>query len=186
MTIRDILLYPEDQAALRRISEQVRSVNRQVRALIADLKDTLMAHPEGVGLAAPQINQHRRVIVVQLGARESSDHDSIDLIALINPRVIEARDVRLDFDGCLSIPGLYGQTARPHFLRIAGLDEHGKSCKRVFEDFDAVIVHHEIDHLDGVLFIDRIERLEDLYRVEVDRRGQPVRVPVSTFQEKHR
>jgi peptide deformylase len=185
MTVRDLLLYPEQQAALRRKSEPVRSLSRSVKGLIEDLKETLMAHPEGVGLAAPQINRHQRVIVVRLGARLDTDSISVP-VALINPKVVEARDERKDFDGCLSIPGLYGQTTRPHYLRIAGLDERGKPFNRVFEDFDAVVVHHEIDHLDGVLFINRIERLEDLYRIEVDEDGQPVEVPVSVYQEVRR
>jgi peptide deformylase len=140
-----------------------------------------MAHPGGVGLAAPQINVHQRVIVVRLGARNDADSKATAPIALINPKVIEARDERKDYDGCLSIPGLYGQTIRPHYLRLAGLDERGKPFNRVFEDFDAVVVHHEIDHLDGVLFIDRIERLEDLYHVQVDEHRQPIQVPVSAL-----
>ena len=181
MTVRNILLFPQHQAALRQISDPVRAVNRRTQVVIEDLKDTLMAHPEGAGLAAPQIGVHQRVIVVRLGARDNSDSDGSAPIALINPRVVEARDARKDFDGCLSIPGLYGQTTRPHWLRIAGLYERGKPFNRVFEDFDAVVVYHEIDHLDGILFIDRIERLEDLYRVQADAYGQPIHVPVSVF-----
>jgi peptide deformylase len=181
MTVRDILLYPEQQAALRKKSEPVRAANRRVQALVEDLKATLMAQPGGVGLAAPQINVHQRVIVVRLGARNDADSKATAPIALINPKVIEARDERKDYDGCLSIPGLYGQTIRPHYLRLAGLDERGKPFNRVFEDFDAVVVHHEIDHLDGVLFIDRIERLEDLYHVQVDEHRQPIQVPVSAL-----
>lgn len=68
---------------------------------------------------------------------------------------------------------------RPHYLRVTGLDENGQPFDRFFEGFDAVVVHHEIDHLDGVLFIDRIEKLEDLYRVSVNENGEFVRLPVS-------
>jgi peptide deformylase len=73
----------------------------------------------------------------------------------------------------------YGETSRPHRLRVTGLEEDGKSFNRVYEGFDAVVVHHEIDHLDGVLFIDRIENWDDLYTVWKNERGELVRVPIT-------
>ena len=79
------------------------------------------------------------------------------------------------------MPGLYGETVRPHHLRVAGLDERGRPFDSAFQGFDAVVVHHEIDHLDGVLFIDRARSIEDLYQVRVDENGEPVRVPVQTI-----
>jgi peptide deformylase len=94
---------------------------------------------------------------------------------MVNPDVLEAGDAQRDFDGCLSFPGLYGDTVRPHFLRVAGQGERGESFERAFKGFDAVVVHHEIDHLDGILFIDRMEKLEDLYTFVEDDRGEPVR-----------
>jgi hypothetical protein len=93
--------------------------------------------------------------------------------------VIQSRRRRKDFDGCLSFPGLYGQTIRPHRLRVTWLDRRGSGQERIFEDFDAVLVHHEIDHLDGVLFIDRIEKADDLYRIHTDEDGRQMRVPVA-------
>mgnify|MGYP001030301934 CR=1 FL=1 len=180
MTIRDIVLYPEDKAALRKKSKPVRNVNRRVRKLMRDLKDTLNDHPNGIGLAAPQISVHSRVVVVRLGGRrDGSDSEPGPPLALINPRVLEAGNEEKDFDGCLSFPGLYGETVRPHYLRVTGLDEAGNPFNRVFEGFDAVVVHHEIDHLDGVLFIDRVESIEDLYRVREGENGELMRVPVS-------
>jgi peptide deformylase len=177
MAVRDILLYPEHKAALRKKSAPVQKFSRSVRKLIDDLKDTLMAHPEGIGLAAPQVNVHQRVVIVRLGAKREEGGQAGPPIALINPVIVEAQDERQDFDGCLSFPGLYGRTIRPHFLHVTGLDETGKPFDRFFEDFDAVVVHHEIDHLDGVLFIDRVKGLEDLYCVRVEENGQLVRVP---------
>lgn len=179
MAIQTIFQYPNHKAALRKKSKPVRSVDRHVARLINDLKDTLDAHPDGIGLAAPQINMHQRVIAVRLGARSNGENHPGPPIALVNPEIIEAREERKDFDGCLSFPGLYGETIRPHYLRVTGWDEHGKHFNRVFENFDAVLVHHEIDHLDGVLFIDRIARIEDLYRVHKKEDGTLVRVPLS-------
>jgi peptide deformylase len=80
----------------------------------------------------------------------------------------------------LSFPGLYGETIRPHYLHVTGLDEEGHSVDRIFNGFNAVLVHHEIDHLDGILFIDRAEKPEDLYRLSVDENGEFVRLQVSS------
>ena len=179
MAIKDIVLYPESAAVLRKRSKSVRRVNRRVKALVRDLKDTLNNHPQGIGLAAPQISAHARVVVVRLGGGQDNEREPGPPLPLINPEIIEAGDEEKDFDGCLSFPGLYGETVRPHYLRVTGLDEAGDPFDRVFEGFDAVLVHHEIDHLNGVLFIDRVESIEDLYRVVEDESGELVRVPLS-------
>jgi len=177
MAVRDILLYPDQKAGLRKKCEPVRRIDRSVRRLIVDLTDTLRACPQGIGLAAPQVNDHRRVVVVRLGSGGQEGGEAGPPRPLLNPAILEAREERKDYDGCLSFPGLYGQTIRPHYLHVGGLDGEGRPFERVFEGFDAVVVHHEIDHLNGVLFIDRIERPEDLYRVLVDEDGQRLRMP---------
>ena len=150
MAVRDVVLYLENEVALRRKSKPVRNVDRQVRRLVQDLKDTLNNHPNGIGLAAPQIDVHSRVVVVRLGGgrdNEGNEREPDPPLALINPQIVHAEDEKRDFDGCLSFPGLYGQTVRPHWLRVTGQAEAGTPFDRVFEGFDAVVVHHEIDHL---------------------------------------
>lgn len=179
MAVREILVYPEQEAALRRKSEPIQAIDRGVRRLMADLTETLLAHPEGVGLAAPQVGTHLRVVVVRLGSGSESSEGAGPPFPILNPTILEARAERRDFDGCLSFPGLYGETIRPHYLRVAGMDREGRQFNQVLEGFDAVLVHHELDHLDGVVFIDRIERLEDLYRLQADETGRQVRVPLS-------
>jgi len=179
MTVRDILIYSQHKAELRRKSEPVAGLNKRVMRLILDLKDTLQASSDGIGLAAPQINRHQRVVVVRLRASSDGSEEPESPIALVNPTIIEASEVQKDFDGCLSFPGLFGETSRPHRLRVTGLDEDGQSFDRVFEGFAAVVVHHEIDHLDGVLFIDRIENWDDLYTVRNNEHGELVQVPVT-------
>ena len=181
MALKPIVLYNENQAALRKKSEPVRVVNRRIKKLVKDLKDTLLDRGDGIGLAAPQINVHSRVVVVRLGGRNDDKSEPDPPIALINPEIIEAMDDERDFDGCLSFPGLFAETVRPHYLRVTGLDEWGKPFERVFEGFDAVLVHHEIDHLEGVLFIDRVTSIEDMYRVREDENGELVRVPVTAI-----
>jgi peptide deformylase len=183
MAVRDIVLYSRNEAALRKKSKPVRVVNRRTKKLIRDLKDTLATHPEGIGLAAPQINIHQRVVLVRLNSRNEDGQEPDPPIALINPEIIKAGNAEKDFDGCLSFPGLFAETIRPHYLRVKGLDEWGKPFDRVFEGFDAVLVHHEIDHLEGILFIDHVTSLEDLYRVKEDEEGNLVRVPVVAVKE---
>lgn len=179
MAVRKIVIYSDNPEPLRKASEPVHKVNKRIQKLVHDLKDTLIAHPHGIGLAAPQINRHLRVLVVRLGGGPQINQEPDPPIALINPEIIEAGEEKRDFDGCLSFPGLFADTIRPHYLRVKGLDENGKPFDKIYEDFDAVVVHHEIDHLDGVLFIDRLEKLEDLYQIREDEYGIHMRVPVS-------
>jgi peptide deformylase len=181
MAVRDIVLYVDSETALRKKSAPVLVMNRRIKKLVNDLKDTLAHQPQGFGLAAPQLNVHLRVIVVRLGAGSNGQRQPGPPVALINPQIIEAGYEQRDFDGCLSFPGLYAETVRPHLMHVTGLDEWSQPFECIFGGFDAVVVHHEIDHLDGVLFIDRVERLEDLYQVCADDNGHFVRVPVSVI-----
>jgi peptide deformylase len=183
MAVRDIVLFSKNETALRRRSEPVRLVNQRVKKIIKDLKDTLLSHPEGIGLAAPQINFHSRVIVVRLGSHGGDEAEPGPPLVLINPEVLESGREERDFDGCLSFPGLYAQTVRPHFLTVTALDEWGKPFTRDFEGFDAVLVHHELDHLDGILFIDRVTSMADLYRMRENDKGELERVPVVSMEK---
>jgi peptide deformylase len=180
MAVREILIYPKHKSELRRKSDPVKGVSKQVRRLIHNLKDTLQASSDGIGLAAPQINIHQRVVIVCVGDETDGGWQAGPPVALINPKIVEAGNEQRDYDGCLSFPGLYGETIRPHHLHVTGLDEEGHSVDRIFNGFNAVLVHHEIDHLDGILFIDRAEKPEDLYRLSVDENGGFVRLQVSS------
>ena len=109
MAVKEIVIYPQGAEVLRKKSAPVTSVSREVRRLAHDLKDTLNAHSEGIGLAAPQIGVNTRVVVVRLGGRDEESEPGPPR-PLINPEIVEARDEKRDFDGCLSLPGLYGET----------------------------------------------------------------------------
>ena len=141
-----------------------------MKALINDLKDTLLHHGRAIGLAAPQIGVHKRVIVVCFNTDEDSEKKPDSPIGIINPVIIEAGRELPDFDGCLSFPGLYAETVRPHFMRLQGVDEIGETFEWTLDGFDAVVVHHEVDHLNGVLFIDRVSSPDKLY-TEAEARG---------------
>ena len=168
MAVRPVVLYETNEAELRQKSEPVVGGGRRLKSIVSDLKDTLRHHPNGIGLAAPQIGVHQRVVVARFAVGD--ERKPGPPVAIVNPVIVEAgRDLR-DFDGCLSIPGVYAETVRPHLMRLQGLDERGMAFEWTLEGLDAVVVHHEVDHLNGVLFIDRVSPLGRYY-TENETRG---------------
>ena len=116
-------------------------------------------------------------MVVRLGGGRA-EREPGPPVAIINPKILDAGDVQPDFDGCLSFPGLYGETLRPHFLHLAGLDENVRAFVRTFEGLVAVVVHLEFDLLEGILFVDRVAKPEDLYSIVENECGESVRLPL--------
>jgi peptide deformylase len=139
---------------LRQVAVPVKEMNSELRTLVADMFDTMYAE-EGVGLAAPQVGVGERIIVVD--ARDSESKP----FALINPGIVAASDdVDRAEEGCLSIPGLKEIVERPVAVRVEGLDLEGRSVTIEAEGFLARVLQHEIDHLDGILFFDRVSALK--------------------------
>ncbi len=160
--------------SLRQKSKAVGKIDKKVKELITDMKDTLKAQkdPEGVGLAAPQIGKNFRIFLIS--------YEGIDRV-VINPKVLEiSKDKQTTktkgkkkgddlLEGCLSLPHYYGPLSRNSKVKIEYLNENGKGVTEEFKDFLAQIVLHEIDHLDGILFIDRIiEQNSPLYKFHKD------------------
>ena len=162
MAIKRLLYYPGDEALLRRKSlPAANHKNKRLKRLIQDLKDTLESQP-GAAIAAPQIGVLKRVAVVKFG--QNDDDDEEPMLTLINPAVIEAGAPAPGFDGCLSIPDIYTwDTPRPSWLRFRARGEDGAAIVRRVEGMDARVLHHEIDHLDGILFLDRLRDPDELY-----------------------
>lgn len=158
MTIQPIVLFKENPYVLRAKSKSVQPGVKEVQSLIEDLKDTLIHHTEAIGLAAPQIGVNKRVIAVYFGGRK--ENNTTQPLVIINPVIIESSRDLLDFDGCLSFPELYAKTVRPHYMRLQGVDERGDSKEWILDGFDSVVAHHETDHLNGVLLIDRINEAQ--------------------------
>lgn len=143
---------------LRQRTVKPKQINQKVTRVVTDLFDTWDT-VAAYGIAAPQIGNHLRMFIWK-----GSTMDRPEVI--INPKIIRARGELKDYDGCLSVPGIYGETRRAGMVEITGLDVEGHSIRRAYEGFDARIIQHEIDHLEGVLFLDRIDDLDDLYVLE--------------------
>ena len=171
MAIRKLLYYPQDEARLRRISKPVPIPRgKKLRALIRDLKDTLESQP-GAAIAAPQIGVFKRVTVVKFG--QADDAEEEPMLTLINPRVTAAGPDEPGFDGCLSIPKLFSwDTPRPKWIAFTALGEDGEPIKRRVSGLDARVLHHEIDHFDGILFLDRLRDPQELYTPTTDAEGK--------------
>ncbi len=151
MAVRPILHYPDPR--LRRQALPVTQVDAAVRRLVDDLAETMYAAP-GIGLAAIQVNEPRRVIVIDLSEERNQ------LQVFINPEIV-ARDGAQTFEeGCLSVPGIYEEVTRPNRVRVRALDRDGKPFELEAEGMLATCIQHEIDHLDGKVFVDYLSRLK--------------------------
>lgn len=152
MAILDILHYPD--ARLRQRAQPVLRVDDRVRQLVTDMAETMYAAP-GVGLAATQVNVHERVIVIDVSENKK------DLIVLINPEIIWASDdLKVWEEGCLSVPGFYDDVERPARVRVRAWGLNGKVFERDAEGLLAVCIQHEMDHLEGKVFVDYLSTLK--------------------------
>jgi peptide deformylase len=168
MAILDIKVI--DEPVLRRKAKKVAKVTPELRQLIDDMVETMRDAP-GVGLAAPQVGVSERVIVVEYAEEDDEAEDAPPakkkLYTLINPEIIWASEEMVDgTEGCLSIPGWLGDVARHEAIAVKALNRSGQKVKINAEGWLARIFQHEIDHLDGVLYIDRLVSPETLRRVE--------------------
>jgi peptide deformylase len=147
MAILNILEFPDPR--LRTKASPVEVVNDDVRELIADMFETMYAAP-GIGLAATQVDVHQRLLVTDV----STDNDVP--LALINPVIIEKDGVIATNEGCLSVPGFYEEVERAEQIKVRFLNQDGVEVELQAEGLQAVCIQHEIDHLDGKLFVDYI------------------------------
>jgi peptide deformylase len=166
MTIREIITPPNP--ILREKAKKVRAFSNDLEVLIADMIETLRAAP-GVGLAAPQVAVGERVIIVEFG-ENSGDPETPPkppkLYIVINPEITRrAKETELGVEGCLSIPGYLGEVERSLAVTVKGLNRKGEPYKLKAKNWLARIFQHEIDHLNGVLFIDRADKVWRLEEV---------------------
>lgn len=144
MALRKIINYLNDDV-LRKKSKKVETINDKTLLLLRDMEESMYA-ANGAGLAAVQVGILRRMVVIDVGT---------GLIKLINPIIVEATGEQQEIEGCLSIPGIYGRVKRPERVVVHAMNELGSSVEMEGRGFLARAICHEIDHLDGVLYIDR-------------------------------
>jgi peptide deformylase len=164
MAVRPIRIYPDP--VLKQVAVCVLVVDDSVRDLIQDLVDTMTAAGHSVGVAAPQIGDLRRVVVVDVSAsklgREQQHHG---LLEMVNPTILERSGSRVFREGCMSVPDYTGNVTRAEHIVVEYTDRHGRTRVVEASGFEAVAIQHELDHLDGQLFLDRVSSLKtDLFR----------------------
>jgi peptide deformylase len=164
MAILKILEFPDPR--LRKKAVPVAAVDDALRRLIDDMFETMYDAP-GIGLAATQVDVHRRLVVADVAAEKDNPY------VLINPEIVAQDGVEVSEEGCLSVPGYYAEVERAEHVRVRFLDRDGKAIEADFDGLLAVCVQHEIDHLDGRLFVDYLseaKRQRIRKRLEKDRR----------------
>jgi peptide deformylase len=145
---------------LRKKTKRVSSIDKSIKKLVADMQETLHAEPGRVGLAAPQIGVSLRITVICLPEEEAQD------IILINGEIVRRKGQRLVNEGCLSIPGYIGEIIRAESVTAKGLDIKGKEIRIKAEGLLSQALEHEIDHLNGTLYVDRLETPDALHKIE--------------------
>lgn len=151
MALLPILRYPDPR--LHTQAQAVESVTDDIRQLIADMAETMYEAP-GIGLAATQVNVHRRVVVIDVSEDQSA------LTALINPEILERTGEQVCEEGCLSVPGVYEKVSRAERVRVRALNANGEPFEFEAEGLLAVCIQHEIDHLDGKVFVEYLSALK--------------------------
>ena len=169
MAIHELIYY--GNPILRQKAKKIRHFDASLPKLAQEMFETMHAH-DGVGLAAPQIALSIRLFVVECDDRESGKHHKI---AMANPVIIKAEGEQIGLDGCLSIPGYYGvNVRRANHVVVKGQDVHGKPMRVSANGYFAWALQHEIDHLDGILYLDLLDRPEDLREVRPEDEAEEI------------
>lgn len=151
MAILNILEFPDDR--LRKKAQPVETVDATIRQIVSDMFET-MYDAAGVGLAATQVNVHKRIIVIDISEQKDSP------LCLINPEILDREGTEESEEGCLSVPGIFEKVKRAERVTVCALDRDGNPFELEFEGLLAVCVQHEMDHLEGKLFVDYLSPLK--------------------------
>jgi len=164
MAVLEILTNPDDR--LRQVSEPVEHFDAALQARIDDLEETRLAGPGAVGIAAPQVAWFQRVLIVDVSGREKTRNHGH--LILVNAEITEWDGFAVGREGCLSVPDYTGNVVRAERIQLDALDRDGNALCFEMEGFEARAVQHEMDHLDGLLFLDRlVSRRQDLFQRKV-------------------
>ena len=151
MAILNILHYPDPR--LREKALPVEEVNSEIKQLVADMFETMYEAP-GIGLAATQANIQKRIIVIDISENKSEPH------CFINPEIVESNGTEEMEEGCLSVPGIYEKVQRAEHIKVRALDREGKSFEMEADGLLSICIQHEMDHLEGKLFVDYLSELK--------------------------
>lgn len=164
MAVREVLVYPDPR--LKQICARITTFDQSVGNVLADLVDTMIAAGHSVGIAAPQIGDLRRAAVVNVSASKlGKKQHNHGLIQMVNPEIIERQGSQLVREGCMSVPDYTGNVTRAEEIVVQFLDENGQRQAIRCAGFEAVAIQHELDHLNGFLFLDRVSsRKTDIFR----------------------
>lgn len=168
MAVLEILQYPDER--LKQESVPVKAFNDELRSFVADLEDTMRAGPGGVGIAAPQVSRFDRIVIVDLSGRDKLPKGSTNhgRLVLINPEITDWEGMTMGREGCMSVPDFTGNVIRAEKIKLTAFNEHGEQRQFECEGFEARAVQHEVDHLDGLLFLDRlVSRKTDLFKRKI-------------------
>ena len=167
MAVHPILLFPDER--LRQVAEPVTRFDGELQRWIEDLEETRRAGPNAVGIAAPQIGCGKRLLILDLSARKQDPNHGH--LVLINPEIVHWEGFEIGREGCLSVPDYTGNVIRARAIQVKAYDPQGNPLMLDMEGFEARAAQHEIDHLDGLLFLDRlVSRRTDLFRRKVYRK----------------
>lgn len=162
MAVFDILTYPD--ARLKQASAPVASFDEELRAFIDELEQTRRAGPGAVGIAAPQVGRFQRIVIVDVSQMKRPVPHHGHLV-LVNPEITAWDGYAVGREGCLSVPDYTGNVIRAERIHLVAFDPHGERREFAMEGFEARAVQHEMDHLDGLLFLDRlVSKRNDLFR----------------------
>jgi peptide deformylase len=152
MAILDILVYPDPRLA--QISSPVESFDDELLSFVFNLEETMRAGPPSVGIAAPQAGHFERIIIVDVSSKPKTPNHG--KLTLINPKILYKQGSMIGREGCLSVPEYTGNVSRAEKITLQALNSEGRILNYAMEGFEARAVQHEIDHLDGLLFLDRL------------------------------
>ena len=165
MPLLDILVYPD--SALKLKSVPVENIGPETDSLLDDMAETMRA-ADGVGLAAPQVGRNIRVLVVDVPRGEGEERDFFELL---NPEIVSSSGFQSGTEGCLSVPGFFAEVRRKREVQVSALDRKGGRFTVEASGMLSRVLQHEIDHLDGILFFDRLGKLKrDVLLKQIDRR----------------
>jgi peptide deformylase len=160
MSILDVLTIPDPR--LKQISEPVEHFNEELRKFVQDLEETMRSSPGGVGIAAPQVARFQRIVIVDVSAKPKIKNHG--RLVLINPEILQWNGMEKGREGCMSVPDYTGNVIRAKSITFCAYDEFGEIHHYESEGYEARAVQHEVDHLDGLIFLDRlVSRRTDLF-----------------------